>query len=266
MQLDVSVLWDDNLNRAREDAEKLSDRIYSLTASKRLVFPFTVRTRGALTGFLSGDKAYTYSGYDRAGGGVQGELQYRTSAEFDAVTFALNGRAVFEDFASDIRSGKRYGFGINARQSWTDRIDAFVALTRNFRDARSIVFDGRETSARFNLDYALGQHSSLYAGGEYRRGDQVTTAPASLSYAALAKASAADDVYGAAGLRAYRYDARTRIWTVGFNYAVGPRDSIDFSWRQAVSTPTTLITNPLYNSAGSSYRANQFSLAYLLRF
>jgi outer membrane autotransporter protein len=266
IQLEMGVLWDDNLNRARDDREKLGDRIYSLTASKRFIFPLTERTRATLTGFVSGDKAHTYSGYDRAGGGAQAEWQFRTSADFDAVTFGVNTRIVFEDYTSDIRSGKRYSLGVNARQSWTDRIDAFAAVTRNFRDARSIAFDGRDTAARFNLDYALGPRSSIYGGGEYRRGDLVTTAPVSLAYAALAKASVPDDVYGVTGLQAYRYDARTRIWSLGFNYALGARDSIDFSWRQAVSTPTTQITNPLYTSAGASYRANQFSLAYLLRF
>ena len=266
VRLEAGVMWDDNLNRARLTSEKLSDRIYSLTASKRITFPMTEQTRATVSGFVTGDKALTYTGLDRVAGGVVGELQYRTSADFDAFTLGLQGRAAYEDFNSGIRTGTRYSMGLNARTSLTDRIDVFTAVTRNFRDARNLVFDGRDTSARFNLDYAAVQRGSLYFGGEFRRGDLVTSVPVSLAYAALGKASTPDDAYGLPGIQAYRYDARTRIWNVGFNYALGPRDSIDISWRQATSTPTAQVTNPLYSSGGTSYRAVQYSLAYLLRF
>ena len=266
VRIDASVLWDDNLNRARFAFEKISDRTYSLTASKRAIFPLGTQSRLLATGFVSGDKAFTYSGLDRVAGGAQGELQYRTSAQFDALTFGLTARAAYEEFSSDIRSGARYSFGVNVRQSLTDRIDVFAAITRNLRDARSTAFDTNDTAARFNLDYVVGQYGSLYMGGEYRRGDQVTSVPTSLNFVAFAKAFAPDDAYGAPGIQAYRFDARTTIWNVGYNYALGPRESIDISWRQAVATPTQFVTNPLYPTSGLSYRANQISLAYLLRF
>ena len=266
VRLEAGLSWDDNLNRARFAFEKISDRIYSVTASKRAILPLGAQSRFLITGFVSGDKAFTYSGLDRVAGGAQGELQYRTSAQFDAFTFGLTARAAYEEFSSGIRSGTRYSIGANVRQSLTDRIDLFAAITRNLRDARSAAFDTNDTSARFNLDYAIGQYGSLYMGGEYRRGDQVTSAPPSLNFAAFAKVSAPDDAYGAPGIQAYRFDARTTLWNVGYNYALGPRDSIDISWRQAISTPTQFVTNPLYPTSGLSYRANQISLAYLLRF
>ena len=105
----------------------------------------------------------------------------------------------------------------------------------------------------------------MYLGGEHRRGDIVTSAAAA-AYGALAKVSAADDAYGSAVLQAHRYDAKTTIWTVGYNYPLGPRDSIDVSWRYARSTPTTQVSPHLYPGANSAYTANQYSIAYLVRF
>ncbi len=266
LRVEASMMWDDNLNRARDASEKLSDRIYGINVSTGTNFALSNNARVVVSGFLSGDKLYNYTGLDRFSGGANGELQYRTSAEFDAVTFGLFGRATVDEYNASIRSGQRYSLGLNARQSLTDRIDIFGALARNIRDARSKVFDGRDYSARVNLDYALGRNSSMYLGGEYRRGDTVTSAPVSLSYGALAKDTIADNAYGAGGMQAYRYEARTTIWTIGYNYPLGPRDSIDFSWRYARSTPTSQVNNPLYATGNSTYTANQYSIAYLMRF
>jgi len=263
LRVEAGLTWDNNLNRAKDASEKISDRIYTLNVSKGMIFPVTDHARVVVSGFLNGDKLYTITGLDRFSGGVNGEFQYRTSGEFDALTLGLFGRASIDEYNSNMRSGNRYSLGINARQALTDRIDILGALMRNFRDSRSEVFDGRDYSARINLDYALGQSGSLYAGGEYRRGDTVTSAPNSLSYGALAKVSAPDDAF--AGLLAYRFEARTTIWTLGYNYPLGPRDSLDFSWRYARATPTGPVSNPLYSSSGS-YTANIYSIAYLMRF
>ncbi len=266
LRVEAGLTWDDNLNRAREASEKISDRTYSLNVSKGMIFPITDHMRVVASGFLSGDKLYTHTGLDRFSGGINGELQYRTSGEFDAVTFALFGRAAVDEYNSNVRSGSRYSLGLSARQALTDRIDIFGALAHNVRDARNTVFDGRDKSARFNLDYALGSSGSLYLGGEYRRGDTVTTVPTAVSYNALAESSVLDDAYRAAGLQAYRYDARTKIWTLGYNYPLGPRDSIDFSWRYARSTATRQVDPQLYPGGNSPYTANQYSIAYLMRF
>ncbi len=268
VRVEAGLSWDNNLNRAREASEKISDRVYSINVSKGMVFPLTDHVRVIASGFVGGDKLYVYTGLDRLSGGVSGELQYRTSGEFDAVTLGLFGRATVDEYSSNLRSGTRYSLGLNARHSLTDRIDIFGAVAKNIRDARNAVFDTRDYSVRVNLDYSLAQNGSLYLGGEYRRGDTVTSGTSPV-YAQLAKASAPDDAYGAygpAGLLAHRYDATATIWTVGYNYPLGPRDSIDLSWRYARSTPTKQVNPALYPGGNSAYSATLYSIAYLMRF
>ena len=276
VRVEAGYTWDDNLTRARDAADQLSDHIYSLNVSKGTIIPVTSHTRVVVTGFLNGEKLRTYTGLDRYSGGVQGEFQYRTSGEFDAPTFGIFGRTSLDDYNSQLRTGYRYSLGVTARQSLTDRIDVFGALARNVRDARSDVFDAKDYAARFNLDYSLGRAGALYLGGEYRRGDTVSTGRQSQDNAAIAKVSVQDNAYGSDQRFAYRFEARTVLTTLGYNRPLGPRDSIDFSWRRARSTPTSGPNSAaagIYGAAGSSgtastssYTANQFSIVYLMRF
>jgi len=266
VRVEAGVMWDDNLTRAREPPDKLSDHIYLLGASKTTFIEITDYTRFMLRGFLDGEKPYRYDRLDRIAGGVHGELQHRTSEHFGAPTFGVFVRGLMEEYGSELRGGYRYSFGVNARQSMTDRIDLFGALARNMRDAEHTVFDTHDYSARLNLDWSLGSRGTIYLGGEYRHGDTVSTGPFSLQSVDIAEAFTPDDGFRRGDLFAYRFKANTWISTLGYNLPLGPRDSIDFSWRRAESKPTSSGTG-LYGSVGNArYIANQISLVYLMRF
>lgn len=264
VRIEAGYNWDSNVNRASDSTDKLIDRTYSLNVGKGLVIPLGTHTRFVLTGFANADKFGRYARLDRVSAGGQGELQYRSSAEFDAPTFGLLGRFSFDEYAGQLRSGHRYSIGATVRQSLTDRIDLFGALASNARNAENAVFDGKDYSARFSLDYALWRSGTLYLGGEYRRGDLVSSLPQSLGYAGVAKAFAQDDAFGLAQLTAYRFEAKTTLWTLGYNWALGPRDALDLSVRRAESKTTNSPTG-IY-SGSNTYTANQFSAAWLMRF
>ncbi len=275
VSVEAGYTWDNNLTRARDAADKLSDSVYSFNVSKGTVFPVTSYTRVVVNGFLDGEKLRTYSGLDRFSGGVRGEFQYRTSGEFDAPTFGIFGRMSRDVYSSQLRTGHRYSLGVTARQSVTDRIDLFGALASNVRFANNPVFDARDYAARLNLDYSLGRDGTLYLGGEYRHGDTVSTGRTSIESVAIAKSFVPDDAYSGRQLLAYRYEATTVLWTLGYNRPLGPRDSVDFSWRRAQSTPTLqsgYVPPGVYGAGGlvtvgkTSYTANQFFLVYLMRF
>lgn len=263
-RVEAAVLWDDNVNRARDADDKLSDRIYSLGVARSLDVSLGEHARLVGSGFVQGDKFSSLSRLDHASAGAQGELQYRGSAEFFAPLLGLFGRLAFDAYPGPLRSGHRYSAGLTYRQPLSDRISLFAALAANSRRAEHSVFDTTDSSARFSLDYALGWSGALYFGGEYRRGDVVTTLPPSPEYAALAKVSVQDDAYGADPRFAYRFDARTVLWTLGYNRPLGPNVSLDFFARRARSAPAD-PPGGIY--AGSPpYVANQYSVALLMRF
>jgi hypothetical protein len=264
--IEAGYTFDDNVTRGREAAEKRADSVFSLSAGEPI--PVTLgklaNMRLVLTPSITGEKFRRYGGLGRFSVGGQGELQYRSSGAFDATTWSLVGRAAYDQFESELRRGPRYFVGVDARRSLTDRIDLFAEAGRGMRDGKSAVFETREWIGKVNLDYSLGgTRGILYLSGEYRRGDSVSSGPASLASVGLADVFVPDDAYDGLGLFAYRFDARTVMGTVGWNYPLGPRDSIDLSFRRVQSTPTGRTA---WDSGTLRYIDNQYSIVYLMRF
>lgn len=264
VRVDAGVNWDSNLNRASLEGDRLADRAYSLNVGAGWQRLLSENSRAVMSAFVSGDKFARYPGLDRFSAGGQVELQYRASADFTAPTLGVFGRVALDEHAGQLRSGQRYALGLTYRQSLTDRIDLLGALATNSRHAEHTVFDGRDSSARVSFDYALSSRSTLYLGGEYRRGDTVTTVPNTPGYATVVKSFVQDDAYGSEPRFAYRFDAKTTIWTLGFNRTLGARDAIDLSLRRADSQ--ALITPTGIYAGQTKYVSDQFSIAYLMRF
>src|SRR5260221_2608421 len=130
VRVEAGYVYDDNVSRARDPRDKLADSIFSVSAGQGMVFPLGANTRATASAFASGENLYRYTGLGRVSAGAQGELQYRASGDFDAITFALQGRVVGDYYDSSIRRVYRYSFAFSARQSLCDRIDATTAHTR----------------------------------------------------------------------------------------------------------------------------------------
>ncbi len=267
VRIEATFTGDDNVTRASAAADKLSDRSFGVTLNKSFEFPIpdSPHTRLLVSGSLGSETFQTYKGLSRIFLGVQGELQYRSSAEFGAPTYAAFVRSSRDEYESTLRDGYRHSVGVSVRQSMTDRIDAFVAFAFNKRDAKSTVFDVADRSGRVNLDYSLSRNGTMYLGAEYRRGDAVSTAPATLAAIDLAKAVVRDDAFTDAPRLAYRLEARTVLATFGYNLALSGGQAFDVSWRWVRSNPTT---SPGVLAPGSTirYYDNQLSASYLIQF
>lgn len=262
IQFDFGYMFDDNVTRAKDRRDKLSDRAYSANVGKGFVFTLSDHLRANVTYSLGGEKFTRYRGLNRAMAGVQGQLQYRRSGEFSAPTFTAFGEVTGDYFESVLRRGYRYVAGVSLRQSLTDRIAWFAALSHAERQGRSAVFDNRHHAFRLNVDYALTRDDTLYATGEYRRGQTFSTGHPSLENLDVAEVFVLDDAYPGGQLFTYRFDANTVISTLGYNMGFGPRHSLDFSWRRAQSTPRGKSSV----FPASSYVADQYSVVYLIRF
>jgi uncharacterized protein YhjY with autotransporter beta-barrel domain len=264
VRVEAGFSFDDNVSRGREAGEIFSDKTFSLNLGTGRTYPINDNTRVIATALLNGEKFHTYTGLGRLSGGLQGELQYRGSADFDAVTFAAFARGWLDAYESRLRDGERYSIGVSARRALTDRIDVYGELSGNGRRARSAVFDLADYCARLNLDYSLGRRGAFYLGGEFHRGDTVSSGRVSLVNGTIADVFVLDDAFPGGEIFAYRFDAKTWAGTLGYNFPLGPRDSIDFSWRRVQSTPTQ---RPGFDAPGSlRYIDNLYSIVYLMRF
>ncbi len=263
LQVEAGYTHDDNVTRAKSGPDRRGDDNYTVNVSKRTGIGLSETSRVLLTGTLGGEKFRAFNGLSNVAATAEAEYQYRSSAEFDAPTLGAFARLSALGFESTLRDGWRASRGVSAQMSVTDRINLFGALSANVRDARSEVFSTRDVSARFNVDYALSETGTLYLGADFRRGDIVSTGRSSLENVSVADVFVQDDAYRGGQLFSYRFDGRTVLATMGYNLSLGNRDSIDFSWRHIRSTPGL---RPAFVMSPRSYKANQVSAVYLMRF
>lgn len=274
--LEAGFRWDDNVSRTGGVSPKLGDGSYFLGGGITKTMATSDHTRLRLTGALDADKFERHEGLDNVSLGFGAELQYRSDGRFETPTYGAFARVNWDEARSPMRRGHRSSIGVNVRAAMTDRIELSGVLARNYRNAASALFDTRDVSARLNADYQLDARGTLYLSAEHRRGDAVSSGLPMADSAAIAKVFVADDAFSRDALVGYRYAARTTIWTLGYNFRLGNRDSLDLSWRHAVASPTQapdytgLTGYPGLGApgtgGGSTYAARQFALAYLMRF
>jgi hypothetical protein len=263
IRLDAGFMYDDNVTRAKEPVDKLIDRSYSANLGGVISLPVTAYSRALITASLGGEKFSSYSGLNRFTGGLQGEYQYRSSAEFAAPIYAAFLKTFIEQYESSLRSGSRYSAGVSIRQPVTDRINLFAAVAYNQRYAKSAVFNITDNSARLNLDYAISPRNIIYMGAEYRRGDTVSTGLPSLENIDIAEVFAEDGAFPGGQFFSYRFKGSSLISTLGYNMGLNARNSLDFSWRMIESKADE---RPSFATSPSSYIVNQYSLVYLMAF
>jgi len=260
----VGFLYDDNVTRAPNGPDRISDQFYTLNASKTFAFPLTEFTRFTLDAFAGGEAAQKYSGLGNFFGGGQGALQYRESTEFDAPTFTVFARALGEQFGSDLRSGYRISAGVSARQPVTDRLGIFVAYAYNWRNANNAVFDTHDNSVLASVDYSIAPYGSLTFTAEYRRGTIVSTGQPTLTIIDIAQVFVKDDVFTSPQMIDYRFEANSVLTTVDYNLPLNPSAAFDFSWRRVQSTSRDSASFP--GGGSLKYIDNQFNVQLFVRF
>lgn len=265
VQVDAGYTFDGNVTRAKESDDKRVDRAVSLNASRVLTYKSDSypNFRVLVTYSAGGEKFQNFDGLSRASAGLQGELQYRPSADFDAATFSLTAQTTGEYFQSVLRRGVRSSISGSVRMPLTDRVSLFAALAHNERHARSDVFTSRENAVRFGVDFAFSSTDTIYLNGEFRKGHFVSTGKASLENLAIADVFAFDDAFLGTDFLTYRTKGKTVLSTLGYNLGLGERHSVDFSWRRILSTPDF---RPDFATSPRSYAVDQYSLVYLMRF
>lgn len=263
LMVDASLASDNNVTRSKVSADKLQDSFYSVNVSKAWVHPLAARSRLIFAGNLGGEQFQTYNGLNHLSASMEGEYQYRESSDFYTPTYGIFARLVLDDYESDVRDGTKTSIGVSARNTLTDRISAFTALTYSERTGRSAVFSGAEGSLRMNLDYALRARQTIYFGAEYRQGDVVSTGRSNLESVTIAKVFVSDNAFTGGQFFSYRVNASTWLTTIGYNLALGRKGAVDFSWRHIESTPDT---RPSWATSDKSYVTDQLFATLLIRF
>ncbi len=264
--VEAGITHDDNVTRAKSSSDKRSDTVYNVNISKVFaLLPLSEQSRLVLTGALAGEKYSRHKRLSHVGLSADAKFQYRNSSEFFEPTWSAFAKLTALSYDSSMRDGNQVAVGLSMERALTDRISVFGALTHNRRVADSAVFETRDNSLSASIDYALGAASTLYLGGEYRRGDIISGGRRSLENISIAKVYAVDDAFavGADTFYSYRIKGHTALLTIGYNLNLGERGALDFSWRLARARPSS---RPDWVTSARYYKTNQVSAVYLLRF
>lgn len=250
-----AISADDNVTRAARASDIRDDRFATLSVGVNFKQPLSNHYRLTLRTFAQGEEYDDYSGLSNLGAGVSAQVQYRHTGTLLAPTFALFLKAATFNYDSSLRDSEVYQGGVSAQKGITDRITVTAIVAGVTRDSDSRVFDTRELSLLLNLDYRTLTFLTPYLTYNYLDGDIVASGAPWLKIINYAEEIQADDVFGA-NVFAYRLNARTHVATLGFNFAINDRNSVDVSGRIARSQADGDI----------NYDRAILSAAYLFRF
>jgi hypothetical protein len=258
---DAELARDDNVSRGVVDGDRKSDTLLSLGGSV---------TRSVLLG-------------PRSGVVFQGGARYTHFADLgDLSNLALSGRAAYRfqpvvgfsmpwlELAgelqwlahndSDLRDGAIFSLTAGVGSHVTDRIRLSAGAGVERRSGGDGEVYDLSTSRLFaTVDYRLGLRSTLYARLARIAGDHAFAAadPTAIAWlSAIYEASALDPALGP-GFNAYRVEAKTLLYDIGFNYPLAGNQAIDVSLTHFAAET---------DRDAREYDGTQLRVAYLHRF
>lgn len=249
--LSLGYTYDSNVSRAGS-GYVYSDSILSATVGGDRTRALNKRNQLVYRYNLVADRYSTFDKLSRVAADFGVNWRYRASGAFSTPTYGLMARITGESYGSSLRSGMVLEFGGSVQKPLTDRVTMTAIAEVRQRDANSSAFDTSNTSVRLNIDYLLGQRSTLYLTYNRITGDMVLSAPS--GYSGYKTWKSDDAFYG--GWWAYRFDATTDVGTLGFNYAFNEKNAVDVS----------LVSASSQAYGGLSYTSTIASIAWLKRF
>ena len=258
--LSADVMHDDNATRGLYDGKK-SDNIVSIEGSASRSFLLGERS-GALVRAAARYSHFTdIEDISSLALVARGAWRYQPGRGFSAPWFELAGQLQFLQHAdSELRDGSIVTLEANVGSHVTDRVrlDGGVGFDERSGDATG-VYDLSNTRVWGSMDYRVGVRSTLYGRLTYMTGDQVFNVIPALGLGVWAPDPALASVYGAPG-NAYRVDATTQVFELGFNYPLAANRALDFSYTNVSSKAEE---GP---AQGDKYNINQVRASYLYRF
>ena len=227
---DVAVVSDDNVNRAQEEFVREDTFV---AASLGAVHVQTISTNSVLVyrAALNGEGYSEFDGLSNFG--LLGALDYKFQfgRGFTVSRFTLTASLLEQDFRSDIRDGTTLSLQARMAKRFTDRIAGTLGLGATSRESESEVFDNDAARLFLNLDYNWSGRLVSYATLNFISGDVVSSSPPTLDIINGADAIEPDDAFGGleTGWFAYRLQGETTMLTLGLNFAVNNKSSLDFS-------------------------------------
>ena len=230
---DLSLIHDDNVRLARDDADIREDNILSgtlkATAGKSLD-GFSILNYG---GSVTYNKFETFDTLDNVEFEANVRYRFALSSGFTAPIYSLRARVGGVEYDSEMRDSTLYSVSAELNKWLTTTINMTAGVGYNGRDSVSEVFDLEEVRAFVNFDTNFTKTDLVYTTFTYISGDTVSSSTPTLDIINVADAIEPDDAFGGieANQFAYRIDSNTAVITLGYNRIINRDMSLDFSAR-----------------------------------
>jgi hypothetical protein len=254
---------DDNATRGIYDGKK-SDNLLSVEAAATRSFLLS-STTGALL-----RAAARYTQYqdikDISNLALIGRAAWRfqSSPGFGTPWFEVAAQGEYLSHAdSELRDGTILFLEASVGSYVTDRTRLSAGFALDERDGGGTAGLYDLSNSRFwgTVDVRVGAHNILYGRVTWLEGDQVFSSGSTSGLSSVWEDDPAlREPLGLAVANAYRLDATTMIYEVGFNYPLRPGHALDFS---ATRYESTVNEGP---ADGQKYSATLLRASYLYRF
>lgn len=227
---EAGIGYDSNVANIREGGDERSDRFAQLAVGLDRRWRFDERQVLLWRLQLDAQQFEEFQGLSNLQAGLQGRWLYKPASGFHAPLLELLAGTARWEFDSGLRDSTQHRLGLFATVQLTTRIGLRAGAQTRWRRGDSEVFDTRVHSLVADLDWTLRPGLVLYLGYQALDGDLISTAPADTDTTGAADAAEADDVFP--GEIAFRLSSRAHIGTLGFNYALSSRLSLDLQARE----------------------------------
>ena len=237
---EAGLVLDDNVSRAKYQADIQDDSIASFSIGVKSTTPLSDYTRLVLGGRVEAEKYESFGQLDNFKYFVDLKYQFAFGSAFSSPTYALKFSLGGIESKSDIRTSETANFGFGINKWLTTTINLSSAYSMKVREADTEVFDTREHQIMVNLDVDITPRQLIYLTYHFIDGDVVSSATPKPSTYGIARVNEPDDAFNGLTTNqvAYRIDARSQVFTVGYNAAVNRQLSVDISYRTIDSQAT----------------------------
>jgi len=237
---DVSAVYDDNVRRAKYDADIREDSLLNLSWQANSKVWNSQYTQLFLGARAELEKYSTFDTLDNISYGLNLRYRFAFGSGFSSPVYALKFDVGGIEAESEMRTSNTASAGLELNTWLSNTINLTAGYKGKFRDSRSEVFDTMEHQFFANFDLELSPRHLLYFTYHYITGDIVSSATPKLGFINAADAIEPDDAFGgvAANQFAYRIDAVSNVITLGYNMAYSRKLSFDLSARFVDSEAT----------------------------
>jgi len=266
--MDMGVQSDSNVNQAKLKNDIVDDTVTSGSVTAGYQLSIDNMRAITLSAGLLGKQFKEVSTQNSVSSLIGAAFMWQNNIGYRAPLYQFSIKSEFHNNASKQQDSTIINSQISMSSRLTDVISGTLGFGHKYRDSDSSVYDLTDSRIFASADYVLNKSATLYGTLSLIKGDIFSVSRPDTDaerYIALAAGKnniqwdeAFNEEFPSEVTRwqAYRINADTQVFVVGFNFGFGHGNSIDLSFTRA----------DVSGEAGADYERNLVNASLLKRF